>query len=229
MIPDSGVSHPREAAQALSAAARRMKPVMEEFDLSIASLGELDPMYEGRLHGYNETYSGQLRDGTGNIRLALRRQPWYLMLDVMMHELLHNRHGPHDRHFYRFWNSLRDCYSKYHGDEWRGAANSQAGMLANVTGVAGAVFSEIRCSVGDIGIGNGSHRTRGTPREQGRGVQQGERPLPLPWHALLMFRAKIVRSLVFGSQSIQLFTAVDGSVFSLDRSKVPRGCCRQSR
>lgn len=42
------------------------------------------------------------------------------LVSVMLHELTHNVHGPHDEHFYSFLNKLEDEYDALVLDGWRG-------------------------------------------------------------------------------------------------------------
>lgn len=60
------------------------------------------------------------------IRLRPSRSPGAFypieqLVRVMLHELTHNLHGPHDERFYSFLNKLEDEYDALVADGWRGS------------------------------------------------------------------------------------------------------------
>jgi hypothetical protein len=63
---------------------------MELYGLTVKSLAEMEPKWEGKALGYNRG---------GHIRLYLGR-PFGLIVDCMLHELVHNIQGAHN---FRFW------------------------------------------------------------------------------------------------------------------------------
>lgn len=102
IIANNGSTPPPEAIKKLSKIAELMIPVMARYDLRIELLAEVAPQDEPQYWGYN---SGK------QIYLRLENVPWDLVVDNMMHELVHNWHLLHDHSFYRKLGMLRDCFA----------------------------------------------------------------------------------------------------------------------
>lgn len=143
IVTNNGISRPSTARKKLEDVVRLFQPIMQEHNLYVEQIMEIDPEDEGRLHGANS--------GQGNkIVLSLKTAPWHMVLDTMLHELSHNRHGPHDRHFYLFWNELRETFNRHHGGGWQGPENDPGKIDAHGRPTR---FRHIKCGRGnDVGV-----------------------------------------------------------------------------
>uniref|UniRef100_A0A060TBG2 ARAD1B07348p n=1 Tax=Blastobotrys adeninivorans TaxID=409370 RepID=A0A060TBG2_BLAAD len=95
-----------EALAMLRKVASLVKPIMKKEGLRVKTLCEFYPK-DSRLLGLNVNHG---------VKVCLRLRPpgnegtFYPMefvLGTMLHELAHNRHGPHDRKFYEYMDSLK--------------------------------------------------------------------------------------------------------------------------
>ncbi|KAI1485310.1 WLM domain-containing protein [Biscogniauxia mediterranea] len=98
-----------EALLMLKKIASMVKPLMRKRGWKVGELAEFYP--KGNLLGLNY-------DQGRKICLALRYPgdrnqffPIEAVVDTMLHELSHNVHGPHNEHFHRLWDELRDEHS----------------------------------------------------------------------------------------------------------------------
>lgn len=94
-----------EALLLLQKVASMVKPVMKKHGFKVGKLVEFFPK-DGRLLGLNVNHG---------MKVCLRLRPSHnndafypleSLIGTMLHELTHNRHGPHDAKFYKFLDSI---------------------------------------------------------------------------------------------------------------------------
>lgn len=101
-MANNGSTPPPETIKKLSKIAELMIPVMARYDLRIELLAEVASQDEAQYWGYNTGKQFYLR---------LQNVSWDLVVDNMMHELVHNWQPSHDRSFYEKLGMLRDCFA----------------------------------------------------------------------------------------------------------------------
>uniref|UniRef100_A0A7N0U2Y2 Uncharacterized protein n=1 Tax=Kalanchoe fedtschenkoi TaxID=63787 RepID=A0A7N0U2Y2_KALFE len=95
-----------EARKILERIAQQVQPIMQKRKWRVKLLSEFCPSNQ-RLLGLNV-------GGGVHVKLRLRRPnndldfyPYNEVLDTMLHELCHNKYGPHNATFYNLWDELR--------------------------------------------------------------------------------------------------------------------------
>ncbi|CAM8957496.1 unnamed protein product [Rhodiola kirilowii] len=95
-----------EARKILERIAKQVQPIMHKRKWRVKLLSEFCPSNQ-RLLGLNV-------GGGIHVKLRLRRPnndmifyPYNEVLDTMLHELCHNKYGPHNADFYKLWDELR--------------------------------------------------------------------------------------------------------------------------
>ncbi|KFY01634.1 hypothetical protein V490_00826 [Pseudogymnoascus sp. VKM F-3557] len=107
---ERGLHRPEVAMDTLQRAASLVKPLMRAHNFKVGLLAEFLPKERGLL-GLN-TGGGRII----NVRLRHATDPtqfftFNMIMDTMLHELCHNRFGPHDANFHALWDQLRDEFS----------------------------------------------------------------------------------------------------------------------
>ena len=102
--------HPAEALKLLHKVAFVVSPLMNRRRWTVGILAELSP-FEHEL-GWNI-------NGGAKIFLRLRSPqdqksflPSEIIVDILLHEITHNRHGPHDEHFQKLYHELHEDLAK---------------------------------------------------------------------------------------------------------------------
>jgi hypothetical protein len=115
------LDHMPKATMALSILNRlveRVKPIMDEHNLSIGTLKEFyddDDEDMGRNKGRGEVVMIRLREMADKSKFLPKEE----IIDTMLHELTHNRYRDHDGDFESYLQGLRDEYdSKYGPVTW---------------------------------------------------------------------------------------------------------------
>ncbi|KAH7334477.1 WLM domain-containing protein [Rhizoctonia solani] len=111
--------HAPEALHTLKRVADLVHPIMKKHGWVLPVLAEFFPDDE-RLLGLNINSGDKIL-----VRLRPARSPGTFypieqLVRVMLHELTHNVHGPHDERFYTFLNKLEDEYDTLILGGWRG-------------------------------------------------------------------------------------------------------------
>ncbi|KAF9604183.1 hypothetical protein IFM89_003929 [Coptis chinensis] len=95
-----------EARKMLEKIAKQVQPIMKKHNWRVKRLSEMCPT--------NPALLGLNVGGGVEVKLRLRRVngdlnfiPYNQVLDTMLHELCHNKHGPHNASFYKLWDELR--------------------------------------------------------------------------------------------------------------------------
>eukprot|EP00897_Mesotaenium_endlicherianum_P001197 jgi/Mesen1/11078/ME000099S10515 len=98
-----------EAMRLLEAAAKQVQPIMRKRQWKVHLLSEFSPKNPGLL-GLNV-------NGGQEVRIRLRRHgrdgdffPYDHILGTLLHELTHNRHGPHDARFYKLLDEITEGF-----------------------------------------------------------------------------------------------------------------------
>ncbi|KFX94966.1 hypothetical protein O988_06059 [Pseudogymnoascus sp. VKM F-3808] len=107
---ERGLHRPEVAMDTLQRAASLVKPLMRAHNFKVGLLAEFLPKERGLL-GLN-TGGGRII----NVRLRHATDPtqfftFNMIMDTVLHELCHNRFGPHDANFHALWDQLRDEFS----------------------------------------------------------------------------------------------------------------------
>jgi hypothetical protein len=116
------LDHMPKATMALSILNRlveRVKPIMDEHNLSIGTLNEFydddDDEHMGWNEGKGEVVMIRLREMADKSKFLPEEE----IIDTMLHELTHNRYCDHDGDFESYLQGLRDEYdSKYGPVTW---------------------------------------------------------------------------------------------------------------
>ncbi|KFY26101.1 hypothetical protein V493_04267 [Pseudogymnoascus sp. VKM F-4281 (FW-2241)] len=93
----------------LQRAASMVKPLMRAHNFKVGLLAEFLPKENGLLGlntGGGRTIHIRLRHGTDPTQFFT----FQMIMDSVLHELSHNRFGPHDANFHALWDQLRDEY-----------------------------------------------------------------------------------------------------------------------
>ncbi|WOL08595.1 hypothetical protein Cni_G17348 [Canna indica] len=95
-----------EARRLLDRIAKQVQPIMRRRKWRVKLLSEFCPA--------NPSLLGLNVGGGVEVKIRLRRPnrdwdflPFEQVLDTMLHELCHNKHGPHNAAFYKLWDELR--------------------------------------------------------------------------------------------------------------------------
>ncbi|KAG9125987.1 hypothetical protein FRC07_005320 [Ceratobasidium sp. 392] len=115
----AGKPHAPEALHTLKRVADLVHPIMKRHGWVLPVLAEFFPD-DPRLLGLNVNAGAKIL-----VRLRPAQSPdtFYpieQLVRVMLHELTHNVHGPHDERFYSFLNKLEDEYDALVVGGWRG-------------------------------------------------------------------------------------------------------------
>ncbi|OBT70021.1 hypothetical protein VE03_00524 [Pseudogymnoascus sp. 23342-1-I1] len=106
---ERGLSRPDIAMNTLQRAASLVKPLMRAHNFKIGLLAEFLPKERGLLGlntGGGRTIHVRLRHATDSAQFFT----FQMIMDTLLHELSHNRFGPHDANFHALWDQLRDEY-----------------------------------------------------------------------------------------------------------------------
>ncbi|KNA13933.1 hypothetical protein SOVF_112060 [Spinacia oleracea] len=100
-----------EARKILENVATQVLPIMRNRKLKVRTLSEFSPS--------NPSHMGLNIDGGAEIKIRLRRpeKQWDFfpdeeIIDTMLHELCHNKHGPHNADFYKLLDELKQEYEE---------------------------------------------------------------------------------------------------------------------
>ncbi|KAL5345677.1 hypothetical protein ACLOAV_009431 [Pseudogymnoascus australis] len=107
---ERGLSRPDVAMNTLQRAASLVKPLMRAHNFKVGLLAEFLPKEKGLLGlntGGGRTIHVRLRHATDPTQFFT----FQMIMDTLLHELSHNRFGPHDANFHALWDQLRDEYS----------------------------------------------------------------------------------------------------------------------
>lgn len=141
-----------EALDILNKVASLVKPIMKKHSFKVGILCEFFPK-DGRLLGLNVNHGSKIclrLRSASNDRNFL---PMESILGTMLHELTHNKHGPHDQTFYNFLNSLEDEFDRllvsgYSGEGFYSKGQALGGPL----GSSNLSPSEIRSKAAEAAV-----------------------------------------------------------------------------
>ncbi|ODV86220.1 hypothetical protein CANARDRAFT_186478, partial [[Candida] arabinofermentans NRRL YB-2248] len=136
-----------KALDILHELATMVAPILRKYSLRVGHLTEFFPK-NASLLGLNVN---------GGQKICIRLRPasnnnWFFpmneLLGTMLHEMSHNRHGPHDDKFYSFMNEMLDLYYKIQleGDlQVTGyiSINQKLGSTSNLTSVREARLKKL--------------------------------------------------------------------------------------
>ncbi|ELR02287.1 hypothetical protein GMDG_05356 [Pseudogymnoascus destructans 20631-21] len=106
---ERGLHRPDVAMDTLQRAASLVKPIMRAHNFKVGLLAEFLPKERGLLGlntGGGRTIHVRLRHATDPTQFFT----FQMIMDTVLHELSHNRFGPHDANFHALWDQLRDEY-----------------------------------------------------------------------------------------------------------------------
>ncbi|KAG8779396.1 hypothetical protein FRC12_024299 [Ceratobasidium sp. 428] len=115
----AGQPHAPEALHLLKRICDLVSPVMRRHGWLLPVLAEFFPD-DSRLLGLNVNAGAKILIRLRPAQSPTTFYPIEQLVSVMLHELTHNVHGPHDEKFYSFLNKLEDEYHALVTGGWRG-------------------------------------------------------------------------------------------------------------
>ena len=102
--------HPAEALKLLHKVAFVVSPLMNQRRWTVGILAELSP-FEHEL-GWNINKGAKIYLRLRSPQDQKSFLPPDVIADIMLHELTHNRHSPHDEHFQKLYHELHNDWAK---------------------------------------------------------------------------------------------------------------------
>lgn len=106
----------QEALNLLTDISNLVKPIMNEYGFNVKELCEFFPKNRGLL-GMNVNRGGRIYIRLRPAFDELVFLPMEELVGTMLHELTHNRFGPHDSKFYKLFEELKDEFEQFQVNE----------------------------------------------------------------------------------------------------------------